>query len=514
MARRKQGRSRSQTRQPQQHTPKRQNVFYAYPSEPPDLGETITAAIEELKADPQVKGTGLRFRPWPTLPVSGVRLLSQITSSIDSSDVFACDVTHLNANVAFEFGYAIGKFKRIWISMNGSIQNAASNYKRFYTGMLGAGYSTYENHGTLATSFLEDRPWRTLEQHLLGETYRNRAPLSEDPTLLYVKPRYDSDSVLAVRERISESVFARSPILDDPRENDGATLEWYADKISEADVVLIHLLADNNEGSSAHNAKASFVAGLAHGMDKQLLMLAHMPFTCPTDYQMLLQRHETSHQCLMRFDSWVDSFKPSRRRARRPVGAGTQATSSLQLRNLSLGEPVAENERSRLDGYFVETSAFNEALNSDSSILVGRRGTGKTATFVALNEALRRDRNSHVCTVQPVGYEVDGLIRLLSEDWRTAERGFLIESLWKFLLYTELAASILESTAKQPAHQQRTEDEEQLVQYIQSNSDILLAPFSQRLNRAVGALTGTGELNDSEHQRARISEHLHISHLG
>lgn len=71
MARRKQGRSRSQTRQPQQHTPKRQNVFYAYPSEPPDLGETITAAIEELKADPQVKGTGLRFRPWPTLPVSG-----------------------------------------------------------------------------------------------------------------------------------------------------------------------------------------------------------------------------------------------------------------------------------------------------------------------------------------------------------------------------------------------------------------------------------------------------------
>jgi hypothetical protein len=97
--------------------PKRQDVFYAYPSKPPALGETIDNGVKALEQRAELRGLGLRFRPWPDLPVGGRRLLGQITDAIDRSAIFACDVTYPNANVAFELGYAIGRFKRVWISL-------------------------------------------------------------------------------------------------------------------------------------------------------------------------------------------------------------------------------------------------------------------------------------------------------------------------------------------------------------------------------------------------------------
>lgn len=456
----------------------------------------------------------MRIRPWPELSVSGKRLLHEITSGIDRAEIFACDVTYLNSNVAFELGYAVGRFKRIWISLDVSVANAKIDYKHRYTGMLNAGYSPYNNHEELVNAFLQDSPWRTIEHFLLPRSYRDRAPLDEIPGLLYVKPPYDTDSVIAVREGIGTSLFAEGLTVDDPRENAGATLEWYADKISRADVVLVHFLANTHQDAPNHNARASFVAGLAHGMQKNLLMLAHEPFMCPTDYESLIQTHHTAEEAGARFQSWLETITPPRRRARRPAGPASAASGPLQIRDLSLGEPVAENERSKLDAYFVETTAFFEAQEADISVFVGRRGTGKTATFIALEEFWKTDRKKHVCTVKPVGYEVDGLIRLLMEDLHAAERGYLIESLWKFLLYSELSGSVLREIRDRPAHLELNDSEERFVNYVEGNEQVLLAPFSQRVDRAVKELAGLGALGQPEEQRARISEHLHIRHVG
>ena len=512
MARRRQPRSR--TRRQRKSRPKRQAVFFAFPSRPKGVGESVNLALAHLKTAPQIEGTGLRFRPWPDMSVSGRRLLGEITAQIDRSTVVACDVTYPNANVAFELGYAIGRFKRVWLSLDTSIADAARDFNRSYLGLLGLGFSAYENHRELAGSLLADAPWNTSQETLLGDTYRERRPHSEDATLLYVMPPLSTDAVIAVREEISESVFHRHPILDDPREFANPTLEWYADKVCDADGVVVHLLSDTHRGADPHNTRASWVAGLAHGMSKPLLMLAHTHFTCPTDYQTLLREHDSAEQASALFRSWHQSVNFRPRRSRRPDQSYSQAPQPLQLRDLSLGEPVAENETTKLDEYFVETSAFFEARSADVSIFVGRRGTGKTASFVALADDFRRDRRNHVCTVKPIGYEVEGLIHLLSEEWKTAERGFLVESLWKFLIYSELAKSVAESLAARPTHHQTTEEEQALTDYVSQRRAVLLAPFSQRLNRAVGQLRGTGALSDTETQRARISEHLHIEHLG
>ena len=512
MARRRRSRSRAARRQRPRTT--RKLLFYAYPSHPAYVDETIRAAQEDLKKLPEIREQNVRIRLWPDMSISGRVLVSEITKQIDRSVVFACDVTYPNPNVAFELGYAIGSCKRIWLSLDTSIKNAKLDFNRSYTGMLGIGYASYENHVDLTTALRNDHPWTAIDQNLLGDNIRSLTPTSEDPTLLYVMPPFSTGPVVAIREHLERSVFSRSLFLDDPSEISGSALEWYAEKVKLSDVVLVHFLSDQHRQAAYHNVKASWVSGLAHAMQKPLLLLAHIPFAYPTDIQTLLRQHESAQSCIDLFEGWTESFEIPRRRRRRPLHHSRGTPDRVWLRDIALGEPVAENERYRLDQYFVETSSFSEALSADVSIFVGRKGTGKTASLVALDAEYRRDKRNHVCTVQPVGYEVDGLLRLLAEDWHSAERGFLIESLWKFLIYTELAASVRQSIEARPLHYDPTDSERRLLDHVAFHHEVLLAPFSQRLNRAVLQLTNSAAGQDSEAQRARISEQLHIEHLG
>lgn len=494
--------------------PKRIDVFYAYPSQPESIGETIINAIDELRGDRIVKDIRIRLRPWPEASTSGKRIVDQITEFIDRCQIFACDLTYPNLNVTFELGFAIGRFKRLWISLNTSIEGAAKQYNRTLEGIVGAAYHGYENHWDISAGFLNDGPWRSLDEHLLSESYRRPAPRPELPTLLYVKPPVNTDAVIVTLEHLQTSEFRESLIVDDPRENSAQTLEWYAEKISLADAVIVHLLAAEHRGSQLHNVKASFVAGLAHGLRRNVLMLAHDPFDCPTDYRLLLKTHKTAEECERYVAAWLRDLGIPRRRPRRPEEETRRKASTLELRNLSIGEPVAENENLQLDEYFVETTAYFHALEAQATIMIGRRGTGKTANLIALQVEFGRDRRNHVCTVKPVGYEVEGLVQLLKEDLHEAERGYLIDSLWKFLIYSDLAASVCRELEARPTHQVPSASEDKLMKYVEANASILLTPFSQRLDRAVRSLVGVGNLEAREEQRTRISENLHTALLG
>ncbi len=487
---------------------KRVAVFYAYPSTPVSLDESIQNALRVLKLSPIIKKANVRLKAWPSLSTAGKKLISGITQSIDQASIFACDLTYPNANVVFELGYAIGKFKRIWISLNTTIEDASKDYKRLYGGLLSAAYAGYENHNNLADAFISDAPWKSLDQALLGDHLRRQAPRPETPALLYTRPDLNTDAIIATSEFLEGSRFGNYLIIDDPKENPTATMEWYAEKIHEVDAILVHLLADNQQNALEHNVKASFVAGLALGFRKHIQMLAHTPFVCPVDYQQLLKCHDTAQECLTSLKNWHDGLPISRRRPRRREEARREAR-TLELRNLSIGEPVAENENQSLDEYFIETSAYFDALNAQQIIFLGRRGTGKTAILIALETALRNDRRSHVCTIKPVGYEVDGLIRVLKENLHRAESGFLIESLWKFLIYGELASSAYNEITSRPVHIVRTEEETKLLDYLDRNAEVFSLPFSQRVNRAVTSLIGIASTGDPDQQRTRISELLH-----
>ena len=91
--------------------PKQVRVFYAYPHEPRNVGETISSTISKLKADGALKKDNIRFRPWTDNAVSGKHLVTTVLGQVDRSHVFACDLTYPNPNGSFELGYAIARFQ-------------------------------------------------------------------------------------------------------------------------------------------------------------------------------------------------------------------------------------------------------------------------------------------------------------------------------------------------------------------------------------------------------------------
>ena len=489
-------------------------IFYGYPSSPASVGEDINAAIIDLKLALQIRSADVQFRPWPETRISGKRLAATIHQNIGRGHVFACDLTYPNRNVAFELGYAIGSFKRLWISLNTSIAHADRNYQKLFFNLIGTGYAKYINHRELAAAFELDRPWATLDQTILPDRYRSQRARPELPTLLHIRPALDVEAVVSIHETLGRSIFGEGLLVDDPKENPSPSLDWYADKLVTADAVLVQLLSEEQVGHEDHNIKASLLAGLARGLKRPVRMVGQAPLESPVDYGELLKVHDTTGDAIVAVEQWLSVIASNlpRRRPRRPREE-EKPPERIDLRQISLGDPVAEHERFDLDNYFIETSSYYRALAGPTTILVGRRGTGKTAILYAIQAEASGDTRNHVTVIKPVGYEIDGLVRVLDSVVESSERGYLVASLWKFLIYTELANSVWQSLVRRPVYLQMTADETTFVEYCENNQALISMPFSERIDRAVRSLKGVANFDDALEQRTKISEALHANLL-
>ena len=494
---------------------RRSRIFYAYPATPPDLGETINSAIGKLKSTREIRSDNVRIRPWTDNGISGKVVITTITNQIDRSEVFACDLTYQNLNVTFELGYAIARFKRVFCTLNPNITDAQRKFKDNYATMFNLGYWPYANHEELAEGFLRETPWSDVKQTLLGTRHRGEMARAERPTLMYIKPPVDTDSVIKMQEQFNKTLFRDSIIVDDPKENPSQILDWYAEKLREADCVIVQFLSTDHADHEIHNLRASTIAGLAHGFGRPTLMLAHAPYRAPIDYEHLLQVHSTANRCASIGRKWLDEIAAGighRRPRRQPPADSVSRT--FDIRSLFLGDSIAENEAAQLHDYFVETSTFLRAMDDQLTILVGRRGTGKTAILYAINSERLKSIRNHVTILKPVGYETHGLIRVLDETKGRSERGYLIESLWKYLIYSEIAANIARELREHPIYRQTTTDENAFLRYFDMYEDVLTRPFSQRMDTALEPLMGIGLIDSANEQRLKISEHLHSNLIG
>ena len=87
----------------------------------------------------------------------------------------------------------------------------------------------------------------------------------------------------------------------------------------------------------------------------------------------------------------------------------------------------------------------------------------------------------------------------------------MIESLWKYLIYSEIATSVMMKIRNRPIYQARTVEEDAFLNYCDINTEILALPFSERIENAVLSLEGVGKIVDAREQRLRVSEYLHSS---
>lgn len=83
--------------------------FFAYPSQPVAVADTIRAGLKILRDDMRMTD----FHGWEQIDIAGHFIIDPILAEINDCDFLAADITKLNFNVAYEIGYAIGRSRRL-----------------------------------------------------------------------------------------------------------------------------------------------------------------------------------------------------------------------------------------------------------------------------------------------------------------------------------------------------------------------------------------------------------------
>ena len=436
-------------------------AFFAYPSKPSSIGQCIEAAKQLVSDGP------LQFHTWLETDNWGEHLIFPILADIDTSDTLFADITRLNPNVTFEIGYAIARKKRVFLVVNKGLSQDTDKIDR--VGIFDTlGRKTYEDSKTLAalaTKIVSTKPIKFYEK------------INRDVPIYILEPPVRSELISRIISQTKKSLLRYRSFkqAEETRLSPLKAIEEVAQSLG----VIVTIAAPHEESADEHNIRAAFIAGLAAGMGKELLVL--QPDDAPgfLDALDLSARFRSPDDISDKLSSFFFSVHekrhstPRRRTGTDPILAG-----------LSLGDPMAENEMTTLGAYFLKTDEFFRAVRGEVNLVVGRKGSGKTALWIQVRDRIRHNRANVVIDLKPEGYQ---LVKVKEDILRHLSAGaklHLISAFWEYLIYLEIAYKLLEKD--QERHRRDHTIYEPYIRlqkkYFENDAAGYQGDFSERLN--------------------------------
>jgi hypothetical protein len=232
--------------------------FIAYPSNPSQIGNAISSAVGNLRTS----NRNIDLSTWEENDIAGRFISEPILQEIDEGDVLVADVTLLNFNVVFEIGYTIGRGKRAYLIRNAALKGSDELISQ--VGIFDTlGYESYNSSGQLALNLGAISSERPLS---IPAVILNRAA----PVYL-VLPRTKSDPEIRTVSRIKKARLEFRTF--DPEEHGRMPAGEAIGNVTQSLGVVTSLLPVVRTDAPVHNFRAAFVAGLAMGMGKPLLVL-------------------------------------------------------------------------------------------------------------------------------------------------------------------------------------------------------------------------------------------------
>lgn len=480
--------------------------FFAYGSDITSSGDSIEAAIKILnEADDDIK-----IISWKNLRVSGAPIISKIISAIDSCDFFCADLTGMNDNVLFELGYAISKNKPIYLINDTSHQESVKKFKEL--GLLTTiGYYSYTNTPQIVDGFHKMSPYDPIDNKHWSDLKQTLPDSFDRKAILVLNSQIDTNYNLEIVNSVNH--FKLPSIIDDASESIVQPISWYIEQLHSVPAVLVQFSSQARAGYETHNSKCALISGMALGLGLKLQMVAEKPYGVPVDYKDLLKKFSNRNECSSIINDFLVKLqKEIARLLIKPKDKKQERRGRTELQNINFGESIAEHESNNIYKYYVDTYHTQQLIKNEYNIVVGRKGSGKTATLYYLNEDLSRDVRNNIILIKPINFEVDGLISLMEESNNEFEKGYLIETIWKFLIYSEIAKHLYLKTKDKPLYALK-EIEGKFIDFVEENRAIFLTDFSTRLEEQIKSLKesnikdiGIGKNNEF---RLKVSELLH-----
>ena len=406
----------------------REVVFVAYPSGDLTLADTVMDGVRRANALP----LPVQYEPWSFNDVPGTPLVSPILEKIGDSPFVIADITYLNLNVVYEIGFAIGHRKRAFLvrhigtTGDKDIANAVGIFDTL-------GYHEYSDSGDLKNR---------LAAHIEASPLMFSTALNRKSRVYLIEPPNRGDEVGVMVSRIKKAGYGRYRSFT-PEEDSRLSATDAIRQVAESSGVFIPLQVLSVSGAMIHNIRCMFIAGLADGMGKPKLILSPREYDPPLDIRddaktwwQLSDIHDFVAEFCPRIVEYECQLEPS----------GIDNTTLLQ--SLRIGDPRAENEMTTLDLYYLDTDQFERALRGEVNLVVGRKGSGKTALFIQLRDKVRADRRNIVVDLKPEGYQLIRIKEDILEYLAEGARQHLITAFWEYLIYLEIAYKLLEKDQK------------------------------------------------------------------
>ena len=305
-----------------------------------------------------------------------------------------------------------------------------------------------------------------------------RTELNRQSPVYLIQAAFKTDPVIRIIARLKKKARLGFRSFDPNEQPRLSGLDAIAN-VAESFGVLVHLLPRTAVGHQVHNLRAAFIAGLADGMNKESLLLQQGDEPVPLDCRDLVKAFYHPEQ----IDSAIADFAGRVTEAFQAVEEPRLPKATTILEHVALGASSAENELRDLAAYYLETDAFRRALRGDVRIVVGRKGSGKSAIFHQVRDRIRRTRSNIVLDLKPEGYKLlkfkEDVLRLLSGG--TLEH--TITAFWEYLLLLEICYKILEKDRIPHTRDQRLyEPYQQLAAQYQSDAYVEEGDFSERMS--------------------------------
>lgn len=398
----------------------RKSAFVAYSGRDPKNAEIIYNGVRKANA---IDACPIRYEPWPFNDIAGKNLISPIIEGIDASPFVVADITYLNLNVVYEIGYAIGRKKKVQLIRNSKVvgdRDLAKSVGIFDT----IGYTVFEDEGDLRnklTSHITEDPLP------FEMTINSKAPV-------YILPsssKSTASTTLISRIKKARYRYRSFSANEDIRLSATNAISQVAQSAG-----VVALLDDSN---NEQMVRSMFIAGLADGMNKPLLLLAPYLTDSPLDVRDQVKQYKDQTDIA----DIVAEFCPEIN-AKLQESAPDPILSQNMLSQITVGDPTAENEMTTLENYYLQTDQYLRATRGEVNLVVGRKGAGKTALFIRLRDTTRADKRNIVVDLKPESYQLLKLKDEIFDHLAEGSRQHLITAFWEYLILLEVTHKLLE----------------------------------------------------------------------
>jgi hypothetical protein len=400
------------------------DALFLYPSTPEAVSQTIEGAVSRLS---RVAG-GRHWSTWKSLEIPGQIIFCVICKAIRFTKLVVADVTTLNFNVLFEIGYALGLGVPLMPIRDTSNVRDSKDFEEL--GLFDTlGYFDYANSASLSEGILA--------RENVGPLSLQEPSLNLEQPIYIVKGPVESDGMIKLMSVIKKSRL-RFRTFDSKEVSRISVHEAYKQALSSRAVIL-HLLSPDTRGAHVHNARCAFIAGLAMASQKHVVMLQRGDLRQPIDYRDVVRTYSTTAQVpdvvIPVLGAVIEEIQTTR--------FFPTALKLTPLEKIDLGDLAAENEIRALDSYFVPTAQYQEAKRGHARLVVGRKGSGKTALFYSLRSTFRPLKNHLVLDLKPEGHQFIKLREAVLSQLQPGVQQHVLTAFWNYLLVMELARQII-----------------------------------------------------------------------